>query len=171
MKRLSFKTVRRMARTLKQRKPDASIHESKYKVDLEILDRYIGFSSEILRISLLAIGGFGALVLAKFDNSSPDISFSCYLIASMGFFILSSGFALVHRFVATDSMAWYISFLRKIKATRYANAVYQKAGFHKRLNWSRIALIACEVSFIIAVGLFALGIYCMIYPAEKCCIK
>jgi hypothetical protein len=41
------------------------IDESQYKVDFDILNGYINFSSELLRLSLFAMGGFGALVLIK----------------------------------------------------------------------------------------------------------
>ena len=41
------------------------IEENQYKVDFEISKGYIDFSSELLRLSLLAMGGFGALVLIK----------------------------------------------------------------------------------------------------------
>ena len=42
--------------------------------DFEIMDRYINFSAELLRISLLAIGGFGAIMLIKLKNESNTIS-------------------------------------------------------------------------------------------------
>ena len=46
------------------------IIDSHYKPDLEIADRYINFSSELLRLSLLAITGIGALILANFKEDS-----------------------------------------------------------------------------------------------------
>jgi hypothetical protein len=36
------------------------IKENQYKVDFEISKGYINFSSELLRLSLLSMGGFGA---------------------------------------------------------------------------------------------------------------
>src|ERR1700735_1944155 len=45
--------------------PMSAIEDNEYKPDFEILDRYLKFSSELLRISLLAIGGFGTIVLVK----------------------------------------------------------------------------------------------------------
>ena len=41
------------------------IDEAQYKADFTISDNYRSFSSELLRLSLLAIGGFGAIVISK----------------------------------------------------------------------------------------------------------
>jgi len=57
------------------------IEENQYKVDFEISKGYIDFSSELLRLSLLAMGGFGALVLIKIkgENHGDMPEFWCIL--------------------------------------------------------------------------------------------
>ncbi len=78
------------------------------------MDRYINFSSELLRISLLAIGGFGTIILIKLKNESNAIPLNhlIFLYISICCFAVCAGLALFHRFYASDCMSWHISFLR-----------------------------------------------------------
>jgi hypothetical protein len=89
------------------------IDESQYKVDFEILKGYIDFSSVLLRLSLLAMGSFGALILIKSKGEAKDtlpqfLQQPALFIIAMGLFALCSGATLFHRYFASDSMSWYI---------------------------------------------------------------
>ena len=109
------------------------IKDCDYKPDFEILDRYINFSSELLRLSLLGISGFGTLLLLKYSKDIKlelNESTKVLLFLSVILWSLSSGFALAHRFFASDSMAYHIAYLRK-------NEIEQKIGRKKLLKLSK----------------------------------
>jgi len=81
------------------------IDESQYKVDFAISEKYIDFSSELLRISILIIGGLGTL----FINGKKDIADlpnkPHFFILSLLFFACCVAAALCHRYYATDSLS------------------------------------------------------------------
>jgi hypothetical protein len=135
------------------------MQEPDYKPDFEILDRYINFSSELLRLSLLGISGFGALVLFGKDKHAELLTYdvSVTLFISVIFFTISAALALSHRFYATDSMSYHISYLRKKNPA-------EKQGRNRRLKISEWLLITAEFAFGIGVLFFAAGIYYILFP-------
>jgi hypothetical protein len=143
----------------------SAIEDNEYKPDFEILDRYLKFSSELLRISLLAIGGFGTIVLVKLkgEESAGSLTNLTFLFLSICFFALCAGSALFHRFYASDSMSWHVAYLRAKHADNFAQAEKEKAGRNKMLRRSSFALILAEILFGISVALFAVGIYQVIF--------
>ncbi len=138
-----------------------SLDDCDYKPDFEILDRYLDFSSELSRISLLAIGGFGAILLVKLKSEHVIGSLNdlLYLFIAICFFALCCGFSLFHRFFASDSMSWYISHLRAKANGNAEQAAHESEGLHKMLRRSSLFLILTELAFGIAVFVFAIGIY------------
>src|SRR5688572_26715800 len=83
------------------------LNEALYKPDFEIRNSYIDFSSELLRLSLIAMGGFGALVLAKIENGQKNIIIDLltdpgFLLASMILFTMCVASTLFHRYYASD---------------------------------------------------------------------
>lgn len=74
--------------------------DNDYKPDIEIMDRYINFSAELLRISLLAIGGFGAIILIKLKSQNNTISIHHLLFLLFPFAVLPYVPAL-HSFIAS----------------------------------------------------------------------
>lgn len=136
-----------------------------YNPDLDILDRYINFSSELLRLSLLGISGFGALVLySKGSNNNNLLTahVSSTLFTAVVFFAISAALALSHRFIATDSMSYHIAYIRKKDPA-------EKAGRDKRFHISKWLLITAEFAFGIAVLFFAAGIYRILFPDTCSC--
>ena len=138
--------------------------DSDYKPDFEILDRYLNFSSELLRISLLAIGGYGTIMLVKLKDETDKLPLNhlTILFTSICIFTICAGASLFHRYFATDSMSWYISYLRAKENGNTEKANIEKKGLHKSLNLSSIFLIVTEVTFAAAVLFFAAGIYQLI---------
>lgn len=136
------------------------IDEAQYKVDLIISDNYIKFSGELLRLSLLAIGGFGTLTILNIKGEDKLHVFAnpIFLILSLVCFVICSSAALCHRYYATDTISWYISWLRAEKIKNEIKADKEKKGFYKLLKYSRISLITCEISFGIGVVFFFIAI-------------
>ncbi|MBK8808289.1 MAG: hypothetical protein IPO21_17350 [Bacteroidales bacterium] len=144
---------------------ESEIDESRYKADFMISENYIKFSSELLRLSLLAIGGFATLILTKIKDESCVNAFPqpIFFVAALISFVVCSAAALCHRYYATDAMSWYISLLRAESKDDKLKIEKERIGLHKILRFSRLSLIACEVSFGIGVILFFLAILNFIY--------
>lgn len=92
-----------------------------FEHDLSISDRYQSFSAEILRLSLLGIAGIGFLLANLFvkDSNNPSykafvssIDIKWYLSASLICLGGAVGFALLHRYFSTDSIACHLRYIR-----------------------------------------------------------
>ncbi len=101
-----------------------SVEENCYKADLAILDRYQAFSSEIVRLALLGIAGYGFLlsnVVLKGISGSPAAFSDRFfnhpklLAAGLAFLALSACAALAHRYFSTDCMSHFIRRLRLVQ--------------------------------------------------------
>ena len=97
------------------------IPEGSFKHDLSISDRYQSFSAEILRLSLLGIAGIGFLLANLFvkDPNNPgykafvsSFNIKWYLSASLVCLGGAVGFALLHRYFSTDSIACQLRYIR-----------------------------------------------------------
>jgi hypothetical protein len=142
------------------------VPETNYKADSQICDRYISFSSELLRLSLIAIGGYGTLVTIFLKDRGPQLTaFRCSwgLLVSVVLFSACAGATLIHRFYASDSMAWYLGYLRARINNNSDKEKAEKSGFYKTLNISRWALIAAECLFAAAVIFFIWGMYQLLF--------
>jgi hypothetical protein len=135
------------------------IDESKYKADFMISENYIKFSSELLRLSLLAIGGFGTLVLTKIKEEHCTVVLQdIFFIIALLCFVICSGASLCHRYYASDAMSWYICLLRAQNNNNASKIKKERAGLHKILKFSRISLISSEISFGLGVIFFFISI-------------
>lgn len=137
-----------------------TIDESKYKVHFTIMDNFINFSFELLRLSLLAIGGMGTLMLViiKGENKIKILEDPTFFLLSLTSFTICCGASLAHRYCATDSMSWYVSFLRAEQSGNTEKAVLEKKGFHRLLKLSRYSLITSEVAFALGIMFFLGGV-------------
>ncbi len=136
-----------------------SLKEDDYKADFEIAERYIGFSSELLRISLLAIGGYGAMIMYALEHDALDVVKNAFgfLVSSL-MFALSAGVTLAHRFFATDSLSYRVGFLRAKYANDEKRAQKERTGLRQKLKQSERFLIAAEWLFGFGVLFFVLGL-------------
>lgn len=129
--------------------------ENDYKPDFEIAEKYISFSSELLRLSLLAITGIGVLMMYTFDtNSKLDLTIcDKYLfLAALLVFALAAGASLAHRFWASDSLSYHIAYLRK-KTEKERNG---RTRCLKRAAWF---LLFSEYFFAVAILIFVISIF------------
>jgi hypothetical protein len=134
------------------------INENDYKPDLEICDRYISFSSELLRLSLLAITGLGALIFLNFENKRSSIAqnqgFTLndddkgFVLITLILFAFSAAGCLAHRFYASDSMSYHIAFLREEDPKKQQD---EKDGRKRCLKRAEVLLIITECLFGTAV--------------------
>lgn len=107
-----------MTRHLGRNLGEVPLEEEVYRVDFEVADRYQAFSTEILRLSLLGVAGYGFLlseVVFKADPTAEARRFfheHAWLSLGIVAFGLSAAFALVHRYYSTDCVTHLIRRLR-----------------------------------------------------------
>jgi hypothetical protein len=99
-----------------------AVPEEVYKVDLAVLDRYQSFSSELLRLSLLGIAGYGFLLTnvvfkaqantGTVTPAAPSYVLDYVLPLGVVVFALSAMSALGHRYFSTDCIAHYVRRIR-----------------------------------------------------------
>ncbi|WP_264530315.1 hypothetical protein [Flavobacterium sp. N502540] len=136
------------------------VDESDYKADFIISENYIKFTGELLRLSLLAIGGFGTLLVAKMkrEGFGAELDYSGFIIALVCF-VFCSGACMCHRFFATDSMSWFISLLRTQKNDDIVKIDKERKGMYRALKLSNIFLVLSGISFGLGVIFFFIAIY------------
>lgn len=132
---------------------------------MRLLDGYVNYSAELLRISLLAMTGIATLCVKLHDQlktSFHDLVWS-FSPASCTL-LIASACALAHRFVATDSMSFHLASLRlHARASGDApdpddtkKAKKQEAGRRWRLIASERLLWSSAAALILGVLLAAL---------------
>jgi len=127
-----------LIRRLFKRKITPDINLGQYEIDterlssdFEVLDKYLRFSSELLRLSLLGIAALAFLLKEMFTACKPDqinrnvavISGSRSMRVSIVFFAIAAASALAHRYYSSDSMACQIRYLRLKKAADSDNKI------------------------------------------------
>jgi hypothetical protein len=95
------------------------VKDVQYRADLDLHDRFHGFSAELLKLSLggIAVVGF---FLSTINSDKPTTFaaaagsgwFSGFILASVGLFAVATVLSLAHRFLASDGMFHH---LRAIK--------------------------------------------------------
>jgi len=105
-----------------------ALAEDIYKVDLAVLDRYQSFSSELLRLSLLGIAGYGFLItniVFKVTTGAGQLAFFAPFLQAR--FVLAGGAitlgvsattALAHRYFSTDCITHYVRRLRQVQSLK-----------------------------------------------------
>jgi hypothetical protein len=153
--------MRRTAENDPLRNPDTAfgtLEETKYRAELELVDRYQSFTAELLRLSLLGIAVFGFLYKiifeAKLDLSK--LSQTPPRLAAIGvlMFGISALAALVFRFFAAEGARFYIEALR----FTLTNAdCAQKECATESLARRYQKVLICRWSKAIAASALALG--------------
>ena len=113
---------------------EVSLDDDSCREDFSIMDRYQSFSSELLRVALLGIAVCGFLLKEVYFAEKHD----SFLAALKGYrhifqfgmlsLALCAAFALAHRYVSSDSMAFQVGYLRLRKlrdAAGEGDAQYQ----------------------------------------------
>lgn len=90
-------------------KTKIQIPEDRYRSDLELHDRYLGFSSELLRMALASIAAIGAIIglLSHDGDISRHVTAPTFVYPATGALITlvsAAGCALLHRYLASDGM-------------------------------------------------------------------
>lgn len=89
----------------------ATLPEAAYAADFALLDKYQGFSTELLRLALLGVAVFGFL-LEQFGVAWIPTGGRVLATAALVLLTLSAGFALAHRYLSSDGMFHHLRLLR-----------------------------------------------------------
>lgn len=100
-----------------------AVKEDCFKVDLAVLERYQSFSSELLRLALLGIAGYGFLIAnVAFKSMSGEATFytpfaqnKALLVVGAVLLGIAAASALGHRYFSTDCLT---HFVRRIRMTQ-----------------------------------------------------
>lgn len=93
----------------------ASIQETDYRVELELLNKFLTFSAELLRLSLLGIAVVGYVytkIIIPSKQIDPSLFTKVLFISGIVSFTASAGTALRHRYIATDAFRHFVFGLR-----------------------------------------------------------
>ncbi|HVE83328.1 MAG TPA: hypothetical protein VND93_10795 [Myxococcales bacterium] len=139
------------------------IEEDLYKADLALLDRYQGFSAEVLRLSLVGVAVFGFL-LQQFDlrAMAPETRWAAGI--SIGALVLSAALSLAHRYFSSDGMFHHLHLLRvcllaSSKGVEAAAGRFSENDREMRAKQYKRAWAALGVSSaMLAVGVVALAV-------------
>ena len=144
------------------------IAECRYKPDVALLEKYHGFSTEILRLALLILAAIGVLlgpnlVLLAKGTSKP------WLLIAVVASGLSSAFALAHRYVSTEALAYEMSFLRgTTRALEFpTDEDLASRQVHEHIWLIRMLKLSTRCLFLAAAGLIggAVAITIALYRA------
>lgn len=123
---------------------EVPIPEDQYRADLELLDRYQKYSSEIIRLSLLGIAGLAFFVVQIVSGEHVPQQFKDWIAGiliglSSALFVCAAAAALSHRYHSTDGLFYHFKSLRlansdppqtdkAAETAKIRNGIYRKAG-------------------------------------------
>ena len=101
---------------------DIKLEDDAFRADFEITDKFQALSSELLRLSLLGIAGYGFLLSnIAIQDASPSpffkgLSSHAWMLGiGVSCLGLAAGAALTHRFYSTACLLYQVSILRLLK--------------------------------------------------------
>jgi hypothetical protein len=161
------------------------VEEDSYKVDLAFLERYQAFSSELLRLALLGIAGYGFLIanVAFVANKSGEYKFflpfsqdKALVIAGAIALAASAAAAPGYRYLSTGCTWHFVRHLRlsqSIKdlpageATRSAERTieHEEASLDRDVKKCRWLLVIACSSLAVAVVCTALAFALILFNA------
>lgn len=122
------------------------VPEDMYKVDMEILTKYQGYSAELLRLSLAGLSVFGFLLTQEILTSS----IKWFVIVSIVSFGVSAAFSLAHRFSSTKGLFYHIRSIRhegKGNDGKIRNLIYKRSGIFLAISSAALGVGAISLCF------------------------
>ncbi|WP_045856529.1 hypothetical protein [Teredinibacter purpureus] len=139
----------------------SKVHEDRYKIDVIVLEKYMAFSTEILRLALLGIAVYGFLVsniVLEIGESgllalNANMSSVVFLFLGPIAFLLSSLAALAHRFYSSDCLAHYVRILRLSEAEGNEKLKTEKDSLEKDGKRCKNLIIASCIFLVLGTFL------------------
>ncbi|HEX9980214.1 MAG TPA: hypothetical protein VGB50_06585 [Flavobacterium sp.] len=164
---------------------DIAVEEDHYKVDFHILDKYQGFSAEILRLALIGLAVFGFLlsdIIFKVEGINKTFILldpfveNIVLFGAGALMLLAAALcALGHRYFSTDCMTHFVRRYRLRQQKKDLNEVEQKtAELSQKIMDNHIAinsedrsfekdLSLCKWLLLLAAVFLIVGIFILLY--------
>lgn len=128
-----------------------------------ILEKYQGFSAELVRLSLAGIAGVGFLITTigiEIKVWPLPLSVIQPISCALILFGISTAFGLVHRFISTDALACHFSYVRK-KRENSEEAEKERVTRNSRFKFSGYALwgsaiTICAGAISLIIGMLAI---------------
>lgn len=150
---------------------EISINKEAFELDLKINEGYRNYSAELLRLPLLILTGLSAVWLKLYlpiphANPLPLVSGLSFVL-SFALTAAAAGAALIHRYIATDSLAYHLSALRLRARNRPAEdgrssdselAECEDNKRNRRFKWSRVVLSVSAASLFLGLVLFCVSL-------------
>ncbi len=151
---------------------DITLPADTYNADFQLTDRYQAFSTELIRLSLLGIAGYGFLIANVVLKSDENLNIlagqSMALGAGVVFLGLTTALALAHRFFSTGCLAYQISILRTL--TRLDGSHWtaeEREANEQRLNRERREQLRklrfCHLCLMTSAASLVAGAVCVVY--------
>ena len=145
--------------------------EDRFKVDFAVLDRYQAFTTEVLRLSLLGLAGYGFLISNVVFRTLPNNA-QPYLkalgdnqtlwaagVIALG---LASASALAHRYFSTDCMTHFVRRIRLSDRMDSLADTVKKSELERTILHEEESLASdlkmCHYSIVSACGMLGAGI-------------
>ena len=132
----------------------------KVRPDLELLDRYVGFSAELVRLSSVGLGAIALYLKAALaENPSADVRtgwFNLLLGAAALLFALAVCCGLLHRYHATDGLASHIRALRLANRQEAGAAEQEREERNGRYKRAESWMVSSECA--LAAGALVAGV-------------
>jgi hypothetical protein len=145
------------------------VPEDHYKAEIEVLDRFLAFAAELLRMALLGVAVFGFLYTSTVHNfRSQDLAVRILAGVGVLLFGLSAGLAILYRYAVSDAFHAFTMGLRLQRAgtteshpspTRFLEVRLderlRQTGWSKK--WSAICLVLGSI--VTAAAFAAMAIW------------
>ena len=139
------------------------IPEERYRADIDLHDRSLNFSAELLRLALAGIAVVGFLVTDVPDQRVATIFADHFLKMSMSLALMalagSSGFALLHRFYAGGAAFHHLQVIKLLFLDDPALEARLKEGLEERTAlFKRCHRFLIGASVLLILGAVFLGL-------------
>jgi hypothetical protein len=152
------------------------IPEDRYRHDLALHDRFLGFGTELLRISSLGLAAFGFVLVTKSDEQTiateviiASVILKCIVALAPVCFGVSIAFALYHRFLASDGMFHHFRAIKLIdlKDPNHAQRIqHEEETRNSKFKKSEACLYASGIALGVGAGLFAIAFVWIVLSAN-----
>jgi len=159
------------------------VTEEQYAADALLVDRYTGYSAELLRVALLLLGalawfatpgGVGACIVAE----TPTVAGALAVALLAG--VVAAALSLFHRYAATDALANHVYVLRHSAllgtgsdAERRKQSLKVAKGrelLHLQLKRSDWFLFVAAIALTVSVATAAVGVgLAIVAPSRAAC--
>ncbi|MCL1036196.1 hypothetical protein L2725_03225 [Shewanella corallii] len=143
-----------------------AINEDSYRIDIIVLEKYQSFSTELLRLALLGIAGYGFLVsnvALKVKDGGMHLFTDgflgpVFLVLGALAFAISALSALAHRYYSSDCLTHFVRLLRLKESENdlLESIDSEEASLDKDLNRCKRYLIMSCLALV--VGAFSVAV-------------